>query len=218
MKREEKQATPFSREDEPPRTSRLPAAVALGLFLVELLVILTSWVYSAVSPMSGVRSLLSGEGLRWLMGSFADMLATPLLVWLLLLAMAYGVLRRSGMLTRPSKSSLLSGYRQRRARLSAVLLFLLILVVMLLLTVIPHAILLSATGGLWPSPFSHSLVPVVAFTVISVSACYGLMAGTFPTLNSVYQALQDGLSKAAPLFLYYVLLMQIYESLRFAFF
>ncbi len=202
---------------EEKKGSRLAATVALVLFLAEFLLVLASWIYSAASPMSGVRSLLSGEGLRWLMGGFADMLATPLLVWLLLLAMAYGVLRQSRLLVFRN-STMLTGYRQRRARLSAILLLLLIVGVVLLLTVIPHAVLLSATGSLWPSPFSYSLVPVVAFTVIAVSACYGLMAGTFSTLYDVYHALLDGLRRTAPLFVYYILLMQIYESLRFAFF
>ena len=144
---------------------------------------LVSWLLSAAFPSSGLRSLLSSEGLRWLMGHFAEMIATPVLAWLLLCAMAWGCLARSGLLLRPTN------YRERRAQVMALLLLAVIVGVMLLLTAIPHAVLLSAVGGLWPSPFSSSLVPVVAVL--------------------------QGIRQAAPLFLFYVLIVQIYESLRF---
>ena len=86
---------------------------------------------------------------------------------------------------------------------------------MLLLTAIPHAVLLSAVGGLWPSPFSASLVPVVAFSITLVSASYGLMSGRFDNISAVYDAVLQGIRQAAPLFLFYVLVVQIYESLCF---
>ena len=87
--------------------------------------------------------------------------------------------------------------------------------VLLLLTVIPHAVLLSATGHLWPSPFSRSIVSVVAFTVLSLSAFYGTIAGYFNTIADVYHAVLYGIREGAPLLLFYVLLMQIVESLHF---
>jgi aminobenzoyl-glutamate transport protein len=90
-------------------------------------------------------------------------------------------------------------------------------VVMLLLTAIPHAILLSATGDLFPSPFSASLIPVAAFSVCASSIVYGIVAGTFQSLSDVYNALLYGIRWAAPVFLFYILVMQLYESLRFVF-
>ena len=109
---------------------------------------LVSWLFSAAYPTSGVRSLLSAEGLRWLMGHFSDLLATPLLVWIVLCSIAWGCLSRSCLLHRPTN------YRERRAQFMALLLLGIIVGVMVLLTAIPHAVLLSAVGGLWPSPFS----------------------------------------------------------------
>ncbi len=201
------------------KSQRFAAAMALVLFLAQLLLILVSWIYSAAFPMSGVRSLLSGEGLRWFMGSFADVLATPLLVWLLLLAMAFGVLRRSGLLhfRQDGEQPLTVRYRKRRARLLTTFLAIVFVVVMLLLTLLPHAVLLSATGSLWPSPFSRSLIPVMAFCLMLLSVSYGLMAGRLTSLCDIYDALIGGIQKASPLFLFYVLIIQIYESLRFVF-
>jgi aminobenzoyl-glutamate transport protein len=186
----------------------LPRA-AMVLFVLQLLLMLVSWLCSAAFPTAAVRSLLSGEGLRWLMGRFADMMATPLLVWIVLLSMAWGCLTESRLLVYGRT------YRQSRARLMAVLLLVVIVVVMLLLTVIPHAVLLSASGSLWPSPFSQSLVPVAALTVIVCSAVYGLVAGTFQGVADVYRSLLSGLRAAAPWLLFYILLSQLYHSIIF---
>jgi len=183
--------------------------IALTLVVVQLLIMLVSWLLSAAFPTSGIRSLLSSEGLRWLMGHFSQLLATSLLAWLLLCAMAWGCLLRSGLLVRPTN------YRERRAQLMALLLLAVIVGVMLLLTVVPHAVLLSAVGGLWPSPFSASLVPVVAFSITLVSAFYGLVSGRFENISAVYDAVLLGIRQGAPLFLFYVLVIQIYESFMF---
>ena len=188
---------------------RILPHIALWLVVAQLLLMLVSWLLSAAFPMSGIRSLLSSEGLRWLMGHFSHLLATPLLVWLLLCAMAWGCLLRSGLLVRPTS------YRERRAKFMALLLMAVIVGFMLLLTAIPHAVLLSAVGGLWPSPFSASLVPVVAFSVTLVSAFYGLVSGRFENISAVYDAVLFGIRQGAPLFLFYVLVIQIYESFMF---
>ena len=81
----------------------------------------------------------------------------------------------------------------------------------------PHAVLLSATGTLWPSPFSASLVPVMAFALLSAAVLYGIVAGTFASLADVYHALLDGLRLSAPLLLFYILLAQLFFSLCFVF-
>ena len=183
---------------------------ALVLVVTEILLVLGSWLYSAASPMSGVRSLLSGEGVRWLLGHFAESMATPLLVWLLMLSMAWGCLRHCGILTTSHR-----GYRERRALLLAILLALVLVAIMALLALLPHAVLLSATGRLWPSPFSASLVPVGALSVVLVCAVYGIVAGRFQELSDLYHSLLSGIRSGAPWFLFYILLTQIYESLQF---
>ena len=188
---------------------RLLPYLALALFCAELLLMLVSWLLSAVWPMSGVRSLLSGEGLRWLFGHFSGMMATPALVWLLLLSMAAGCLRASRLLR------LGNSYRESRALILTVMLLAVYVTVLLLLTALPHAVLRSVVGGLWPSPFSHGLVPMLAFVIVSLSAFYGLIAGHFGRLSDIYDSLLDGVRAGAPLLLFYVLLIQFYESLMF---
>ena len=190
--------------------SVLLARVGAVLVLAELALILVSWLLSA-SMTEGVRSLLSSEGIRWFFGSFVRMMASPLLVWLVLSLIALGSLQKSGLL------AMQQSYREKVA-LRAALSFLVIYVaVILLLTVFPHAILLSTTGSLFPSAFSRSLVPLVAFGLVLVSISFGVMSGRISTLSGILEALSFGIAKGAPLFILYILFMQFYESLWFVF-
>lgn len=183
--------------------------IAFLLFAAQLLLMLVSWLLAAAIPTSGVRSLLSSEGLRWLLGHFSDVLGTPVLLCLLILLMAYGSLKGCGIL------QFKSSYRQSRALIITLLLLVVYVGVIVLLVMIPHAVLLSATGSLWPSPFSAAIVPLFAFGVTLLSAVYGYVAGSYCNMSDVYQSLIDGIRSGAPWLLFYVLLGQIYYSLQF---
>lgn len=194
-----------------PTVNRVLPIAAGVLVLAQLLLMLVSWIWSAAVPASGVRSMLSSEGIRWFLGHFTDLLATPLLVWILLLAAAYGCVVSSGLL-RGQRS-----YRAQRARVVTILFAVIYVGVVLLMTVVPHAVLLSADGSLWPSPFSSSLVPLVSFGIMAAALIYGTVSGSFLTLGHAVQSLVRGLQSVAPLLLLYILLAQLYYSLSFVF-
>ncbi len=189
------------------------ARLALILMSALLVLIFVSWLLSATTG-DNVRSLLSPEGIRFFFGGFAEMVQKPLLVWLLLLSMSWGCLRESGLL---GAFSLPVGYRQRQGLLLVAVLLLVIVGVMLLLTSTSHAVLQSATGQLWPSPFSRALVPVVAFAVVILSSVYGLATRRFLSVSDVCGSLIAGIASAAPLLFIYVLAVQFYDSLLFVF-
>ena len=192
------------------KTSRLGMLMLL-LLVAEAVLILLSWILSAMR-VEGVRSLLSGEGVRWFFGHFTTMVGSPWLACLVLLLVAFGCLQKSGLFSRPHTS-----YRDRLA-LRVTVVFLIIYVgVVLLLTAIPHAVLLSSTGNLFPSPFSHSIVPILSFGVILISVSFGMVSGRFETLSDVLDAISFGCRKGAPLFIFYILAIQLYESLKFVF-
>ena len=187
------------------------AYIVAALVVAELLLMLISWFLSSLM-VDGVRSLLSSEGIRWFFGQFTDMILSPVLGWLLLLAMSSGVLRRSGLLSHPST------YRERMNRRLTLLVLLLYGGMILLLTVIPHAILLSPTGTLFPSPFSRALVPIIALGILMVSVVYGISVHVFTSVVDVCQAMSQGISWWSPILVLYVFFMQFYESVRFVFF
>ena len=188
--------------------------LAVMLLLALVVLVLVSWLLSATQG-DGVRSLLSSEGIRFFFGGFTDMLRKPLLVWLLLLSMAWGCLRESGLLQFFSEP--LQHHRRRQTLILLSVVSTLYIGIMMLLTVTPQAVLLSAIGQLWPSPFSHALVPVIAFGVVMLSVVYGLMARRFLSMADVCQSLTHGIVLAAPLFLLYILVMQFVGALCFVF-
>lgn len=181
------------------------------LLIAEAVLILISWIFSAMR-VDGVRSLLSGEGVRWFFGNFTSLVASPWLACLVLMLVALGCLQKCGLFNRPHTS-----YRDRMALRIIVVFLLLYAGMVLLLTAVPHAVLLSSTGSLFPSPFSRSIVPLLSFGIILISLSFGVVSGRFQTLSDVLDALSYGCRKGAPLFVFYILVIQLYESLKFVF-
>ena len=199
------------------KTSSQLGVVLFILLIAELALILLSWILSAAG-VEGVRSLLSGEGVRWFVGDFARMVASPLLTWLLLLLIAIGTFLRSGLssLWHERRPRIIS-YRDRTAFRVALVLMVAYIVAILLLAVVPHAVLLSASGALFPSPFSRSIVPFVAFGITLVSIAFGMVSGRMQSLSDVLEALTYGIRRYASLILFYIFCIQLYQSLRFVF-
>ena len=189
------------------------AYLALALLILEIALVFVSWLLSA-SMTASVRSLLSPEGIRWLCGHFVDILLSPLLIWIILLSMAWGCLVKSRL---PWAFSRRESYRQRFALRATIAMLIIYAGVVVWLSVIPHAILLSATGGLWPSPFSRAFIPLLSLGVIMFSVIYGTLSRSFSSLTDVTDSMAAGIAKAAPLLVVYVLLMQLIESIRFVF-
>lgn len=196
------------------KTDRLTGLLALCLFDLELLLILGSWMVEAAAPEWGVRSLISYDGVRWLLGSFADTVSTPLLVWLVVVAVACGAAKESGLAhvvrhRRPLQ------YRERLGLGLVASELVLMVVVMVLLTCLPHALLLNTTGHLYPGPFTESLVPLAAFTLLVCALSYGATSGRLSSLAQLSRALTSGLRLFAPAFPVYLLLMQLIGSIKF---
>lgn len=189
--------------------------LCLVTVIAETLLVILSWLLSAMR-VEGVRSLLSSEGIRWFFSSFNDLIASTVLVWLLVLMCALGCLQKSRVTTIfGGKKSI--NFRDRLALYVALAFLLIYVVIILLLTLMPHAILLSATGHLFPSAFSRSLVPIIAFGICIFSVAFGLMAGVMRNLSDILQALSFGIAKGAPLLVFYLFAVQLVGCLRFVF-
>ena len=145
------------------RTGKYIARLALVLGVFQLIAVLGSWIFKAVNPELPLRSLLSAEGIRWMVGSIGDNLAGRGLVWLLLGSMAFGSVKFCGILDVPRKWKAMS-FWDRFGVMVALAELLVIVVLTLLLTVLPHAVLLGVTGNLYPSSFSKSLFFLVCLS------------------------------------------------------
>ena len=202
----------------------------LVLVTAQLALILLSWLITAAFPELPIRSLLSSEGVRWFFGSFTANQLTPLLAWFITAAMAVGACVRSrlwaafctkmsGLLHRRDCTDGPQGlhYRERIGLRLALAEFMVYVVIMLLLTVVPHAILLSVTGELFPSAFSSSLIPSLSFVLIVMSLSYGVASGTVDSVARMHRVLVGGLEAGARIVPAYVIGVQLYMSLLYVF-
>lgn len=189
--------------------------LCLSVVIAETLLVILSWLLSAMR-VEGVRSLLSSEGIRWFFSSFNDLIASPVLVGLLLILCALGCLQKSRV-TIVFREAKAINFRDRLALYVALVFLLIYVVIIILLTLMPHAILLSATGHLFPSAFSRSLLPIIAFGICIFSVAFGTMAGVMRNLTDILQALSFGIAKGAPLIVFYLFAVQLVGCLRFVF-
>ena len=202
----------------------------LVLVTAQLALILLSWLITAAFPELPIRSLLSSEGVRWFFGSFTANQLTPLLAWFITAAMAVGACVRSrlwaafctkmsGLLHRRDSTDGRQGlhYRERIGLRLALAEFMVYVVIMLLLTVVPHAILLSVTGELFPSAFSSSLIPSLSFVLIVMSLSYGVASGTVDSVARMHRVLVGGLEVGARIVPAYIIGVQLYMSLLYVF-
>ena len=193
------------------KSSRL----CMGLLVAEGVLVIVSWLLSALR-LEGVRSLLSSEGVRWFIGGFSNIVASPLLAWLLLILIACGSIQQSGVVSLFSQKGPKSFRDKLALRVACVFLALYVLVICLL-TLMPHAILLSAKGSLFPSAFSRSILPIVCFGITLFSVVYGMMSGHKKTGEDVIGILTYGIRQGASYIIVYILAIQFYASLRFVF-
>lgn len=89
---------------------------------------------------------------------------------------------------------------------------------MVCLTMVPHAILLNVMGGIWGSSFTKSLLPYICFAVMVMSLTFGVASNRFRSLTEAYEASYFGIRVFAPLYLLYVLSVQLYSSLVYLYF
>ena len=187
--------------------------LCIVLGALQVLLVLASWLVTAVMPETSVRSLLSPEGIRWFFGHFTENMAQPLLVWIVLLYVAFNAYRRAGL--QHAMSLLLKGERLMLRQRSALWLVLIVLgaivAVIMMLIVLPNPLLASVTGSLFPSSFSSAFIPIVAFLVFIGSITYAMATGQFRNFRRPYQ------SRLSIWLLVYILAMQLYQSLRFVF-
>lgn len=199
------------------KTDRPLGIVALTLFAAEMLLILGSWMTEALAPGLSVRSLISFDGVRWLFGSFTATIDTPVLAWLLLVAMACGAAHKSRLACAWRKGRKSLQYRERMGLWLALAELVVAVLVVVALTCLPHALLLNVTGHLFPGVFPSSIVPCAAFVLLVCSLSYGIASGSITTVAAAYASMVHGLRLFAPLMPVYVLLMQLIGSARFVF-
>lgn len=200
------------------RKAILQASSGLSLVLIvaQVLLVVGSWILTAAKPNIHMRSILGSDGLRWLFGTFVDNISTPMLVWMLLLGVAFGLLWTSGLPRALRSYRKITGY-ERMALLVVLWEVVAIVVAIVLLAFVPHAVLLSALGTLLPSSFSASAFPMFTFTLSIIAITYGSITGAFRSVAGMFVAMSDGVGALSPLMVLYAIGMEFYCSLVWVF-
>ena len=205
--------------------------IVLVLLVSQLALILLSWLVTAAFPELPMRSVLSSEGIRWFFGSFVSNQLSPLLIYFIMAVMAVGACVRSRLydalretlsntrssLTTSSNHQHKVHYREKVGLRIALVEFIIYVIIMILLTAIPHAILLSVTGQLFPSSFSSSFIPSLSLIIIIMSLTYGVASGTIDSVAKMHKVLVGGLEVGSRLVPTYVVGIQLYMSIRYVF-
>lgn len=183
--------------------------VLMGL---QLLIILASWIVSAVFPSYPIHSLIGSGGLRWFIGSFADNLSSPILAYIILISISYSAFVMSGLASTLTKPKSLSMQQRFAFRIMALELFLFVSSV-LLISAVPHAVLLSVTGSLFPSSFSKGLVPMICFELFVLSMIYGIVGGGINTLEKFWDCIVSGANFLPAVCFLFMLGVQLFYSI-----
>ena len=139
----------------------------------KIMLFILSWIVTATNPDLKVRSLLSGEGVRWFIGAYVDNQSNFVLVWLLLLSISFGAVRQSGLLSAVRNIRRL-GFRERLAIRFVSIELVLFIIVLFLLTCVPHAVLLNVAGNIYPGSLSMGFVALLSFVLCTFAITFGL--------------------------------------------
>lgn len=158
-------------------------AYVLGTAVLIVLLWLVSWLMGIY--IDGVESVLTSNGIRWLVGNLMENFKSMPLAEIICGLMGVSVLRESGIV------KLFDGHislKQKRAiQITAVFIAVFALLFSLLL-LLPDAILLSAFGGLDNSPLMKGLYGIVMLFVLLIGNIYGYTSGRFVNLHDFVQA------------------------------
>lgn len=154
------------------------SALLFVLLIAHLLLPPLAWLGSAAGFPLG--NLFSSEGVRWYYLHIQDCYRSPFMAVVFPVVLVFGAIERSG-LSEIIKDTISKGvlsltYRQRKACLMAGTFLLLYMAGMLLLLLGPHAILLSVTGHLYPSPFVSGILQTMSLGFVLTSLLYAVLS------------------------------------------
>lgn len=189
---------------------------AFILLFLQVITILTSWIYGALYPQLNIRTLISAEGLRWYIGCMTDNIAQQPVAWIILLSMTWGILTQSCLpksLCKLKRGE--NNYMEKFALKISFWVFLSTIAIIIYLSATPHAILQSITGDVIPGSLSHGSIPILCVMVGITASVYGFLSGNFNRLSDLFESCAIGISIASRYWVLYLLFIQLYCSIKF---
>lgn len=188
-------------------------------FLLTLVVALLSWVGS-IYGWEGVQSLISADGVRWLLrNAMPGFLHAPLLGPLLVLAFGAGLWMHSGlgrlfMRLCVRKERLLR--KEKRALCWSLASGVACLVVGMVLAWGPWSIVRSITGGLEYSPLADGAVFLLSVGMGIMAMVYGYATDYYHTDRDLVRGLSYGFVRFSAYFISLFFVVQLFSSLHYS--
>lgn len=194
--------------------------ISLILFVAITISIFGSWIISVTFPELEIRSLLSESGIRWFVGRFTENISHSSLVLLIIFSMTCGVLRESRIIydlyTFVAGKTTLEYHQRLGLQFSSIILIICSIGIGYLVLA-PHAVLLSATGELFPSAFSRGVFPLFCFVMTIIAIVYGYSTHRFADIVNIFTGLCDGIKLFSPFLVIYIIATQLLMSIKYIF-
>ncbi len=190
----------------------------LSFFFLTLLLALFSWIGS-IHGVGEIQSLLSAEGIRWVLGHVVEnYVQAPALGIVLLLFMGLGVVECSGMsavLRRILQQEKLLSRKERRALTLSLSVFLVYGGLVLLVLFLPWNFLLGVTGSWLHSPFSKGFVYILSIGIGLSGMVYGYVSNAFRSLTDVVHAMSWLIARKSLYFVDLFFIVQFFSSFQY---
>ena len=197
----------------------IPITVVI-LFLLEVIIIVASWIVSVLWQEYGFTPLISYRGIRWMVGELPEIVASHWLLTIILFGMTLGVSSaafRKGISSSlpPSTSSKTSKYAERIAIHATIVVAVIFLSLLTYWIAGPGTLLLSATGTFLGSSLSKGIIPLSLFFCSLLSVTFGLFSGRIPNLSALFSSMVGGVEKTVPFLILYIFIALCISSVRF---
>lgn len=186
--------------------------------LLTLLLVLISWIAS-VYEIGNVQSLLSAEGIRWILGhTVSKYVQAPALAVVLMILMGAGVCVGSGLcdaLRRFFRKGQLLSRRERRALKSACFALLIYVILIVVSLLLPWNFLQSVTGSWFHSPFSKGVVYLFSIGIGWAGMVYGYVSDSFRSIEEVVAGMSILVARKASYFVSLFFVVQFFSYLEY---
>ena len=200
------------------KSNRFSSTLSIVFFLLTLALALFSWIGS-IYGLGEVQSLLSAEGIRWVLGHVVEnYVQSPVLGIVLILFMGVGIVFRSGLydaVKRFAGRNKLLSRKERRALTLAVGILLLYFAMLVMSMFLPWNLYWNITGGWLHSPFSKGLVYLLSIGMGLGGMVYGYVSDTFRRLSDVVEGMSSLIAERSFTFVSLFFIIQFFSSLEY---
>ena len=200
------------------KSNRFSSTLSIVFFLLTLALALFSWIGS-IYGLGEVQSLLSAEGIRWVLGHVVEnYVQSPVLGIVLILFMGMGIVFRSGLydaVKRFAGRNKLLSRKERRALTLAVGVLLLYFAMLVMSMFLPWNLYWNITGGWLHSPFSKGLVYLLSIGMGLGGMVYGYVSDTFRRFSDVVEGMSLLIAERSFTFVSLFFIIQFFSSLEY---